>query len=37
MGDDQYYFRIVLGKLADGLDEFKERCFLLSCHVASPL
>ena len=32
MGDDRYYFRVILGELADGLDEVKQRCFRLSCH-----
>jgi hypothetical protein len=32
MGDDRHYFRVVLGKLADCLYEFKQRCFLLSFH-----
>jgi hypothetical protein len=37
MGDDRHYFRVVLGKLADGLYEFKQRRCLLSFHFASPL
>ena len=37
MGDDRDYFRIVLGKLADGLDEFKQRGFRLSFHCLPPL
>jgi len=32
MGNDRDYFRVILGELADGLDEVKQRCFCLSFH-----
>jgi hypothetical protein len=36
MGNDRYDFCVILGKLADGLDEVKQRCFRLSFHYISP-